>query len=175
LSEIYSIPVIVLNKGFDAVRKRFTELHELGHLLLQIPDSASHKEKQAYCHRFAGAMLMPKALFLKELGKRRRHLSVNELLKIKEYYGISLAALVYRAFDLGVISKSTAERFWHIRNSNPDLKQEIGYGIYAGKERSGRFEQLLYKALAEEVISFSKASYLANTSIEQLRNNLQFV
>lgn len=170
-----NIPVIVLNKAFDNVRKRFTALHELGHLLLQIPAHASHKEKEAYCHRFAGAMLMPKAILLEELGKRRQHLSINELVNIKEYYGISLAAIIYRASDLGVISQSTAQRFWQIRNSNPKLKEEIGYGEYAGKEHSGRFEQLLYKALAEEIISISKAAYLANTSIEQLNSNLQFV
>ena len=33
-----NIPVIVVNKNFPVERKRFTLLHELGHLLMNLPD-----------------------------------------------------------------------------------------------------------------------------------------
>ena len=168
-----NVPVIVLNKNFDVVRKRFTALHELGHLLMVLPDGISHKEKEAFCNRFAGGMLIPKPIFIEEMGAKRYNVSVNELIKIKESYGISIAALVYRANDLGVITDSSAKRFWKFRNESIKRKKEIGWGNYIGQETSGRFEQLLYKALAEELISWSKAASLANIDIGELRKKFQ--
>jgi transcriptional regulator with XRE-family HTH domain len=58
------IPVIVLNRGYPIERKRFTALHELGHLLMHVKKNLSPKEMEKLCHRFAGAMLMPKETFL---------------------------------------------------------------------------------------------------------------
>lgn len=167
------VPVIVLNKNFDVVRKRFTALHELGHLLMTLPNDISHKAKEAFCNRFAGAMLIPKHIFIEEMGAKRYNVSVNELIKIKESYGISIAALVYRANDLRVITDSSAKRFWKFRNESTKRKKEIGWGSYKGQETSGRFEQLLYKALAEELISWSKAASLANVEIVDLRKKFQ--
>lgn len=172
---IGKIPVIVVNKNTDIVRKRFNVLHELGHLLLQIPDDTTHKNKEAFCNRFAGAMLIPKKVFIDELGVKRSHVSINELVEIKEYYGISIAALVYRANELDIIPNSFCRRFWKRRNLDKNLKFEIGYGKYQGKESSGRFDQLLYKAIAEEVISLSKAAYLANTELKTISENLQYI
>lgn len=167
------VPVIVLNKNFDVVRKRFTALHELGHLMMKLPEDISAKETEAFCNRFAGSMLIPKAILLKELGAKRYSISVNELIKIKESYGISIAALVYRACDLRIITESSAKRFWKFRNESVKRQKEIGWGFYKGQETSGRFEQLLYKALAEELISWSKAASIANTDMEILRKKFQ--
>lgn len=168
-----NVPIIVLNRGMeDMVRKRFTALHELGHLLLSIPADTSHKIREKICNRFAGAMLMPKPTFLVELGKKRQGIILNELFEIKSSYGISVQAIMYRASDLKVIPKAVSERFWELARQN---KLEIGWGKYEGKESSGRFWQLLYKAVAEEVISISKAAALANTSVSELKNQLQLI
>lgn len=170
-----TIPVIVVNRNTDIVRKRFNVLHELGHLLLQIPESTSYQDKELYCNRFAGAMLIPDYVFFEELEGKRHHIYLNELAEIKEYYGISIAALVYRANELNLISNSFFKRFWKRRNVDKNLKLEIGYGEYKGKERSGRFDQLLYRAIAKEIISLSKAAYLANTELKTIRENLQYI
>ena len=168
-----NVPIIVLNRSMDdMVRKRFTALHELGHLLLPVPTNTSHKIREKICNRFAGAMLMPKPTFLTELGKKRHGIALNELFEIKSSYGISVQAIMYRASDLKVVPKAVAERFWDIARQN---KLEIGWGKYEGKEASGRFWQLLYKAVAEEVISIGKAAVLANTSVSELKNQLQLI
>lgn len=169
------IPVIVINSEQHIVRKRFTILHELGHLLLSIPESFSITEKEKFCNRFAGAMLIPKSQIKKELGIKRKNISINELVELKEYYGISIAALIYRAKDLNIISETIANRFWKLRNQNIHLKNEIGFGNYEGKEHSGRFEQLLYKAIAEEMISLNKAAILADVEVNIIKNNLELV
>jgi Zn-dependent peptidase ImmA (M78 family)/DNA-binding XRE family transcriptional regulator len=167
------VPVIVLNQNMnDVVRKRFTALHELGHLLLQIPEETAHKVREKICNRFAGAMLMPKETFIFELGIKRHGVSLNELFEIKASYGISVQAIMYRASDLRIVPKAVSDRFWLLARKN---KLEIGWGEYDGKEFSGRFKRLLYKALAEEMISIGKAAAIANTSISELKNELQLI
>lgn len=160
------IPVIVINKNYNTERKRLTTLHELGHLLLNLPDDISHKEKERYCYRFAGAMLIPQNTFIKEIGIHRSHLSEPELIAVKETYGISIQAIMARAKDLGVINELQFLQFrkWISRN-----RTEKGLGEYLGIEKAYRFKQLIYRAAAEEVISLSKAANLSNQKLAEFR------
>ena len=94
-------------------------------------------------------------------------------------FTISLENVAFRKRDglgersvLKIIPKAVSERFWDLARQN---KLEIGWGKYEGKEASGRFRQLLYKAVAEEVISIGKAAALANTSVSELKNQLQLI
>jgi hypothetical protein len=48
-------------------------------------------------------------------------------------------------------------------------------GEYTGTEKSLRFQQLLYRAAAEEVISLSKAASLNNQSLSQFRKTFVVV
>jgi Zn-dependent peptidase ImmA (M78 family)/DNA-binding XRE family transcriptional regulator len=169
------IPLIVLNDGFDLLRKRFTALHELGHLLLNFPEDLDKKKKESLCNRFAGALLLPQPAALQELGKHRHRIALNELIPIKESYGISVQAIVYRASDLGIISPAVFRRFWQYVNQKPERKLEKGWGDYRGMERSSRFEQLLFQAVAEEIISLSKGAALANRSLDDFKKELKIV
>ncbi len=164
-----NIPVIVINGNFDNLRKRFTALHELGHLLLVFPKDSTHKFIEKACNRFAGAMLLPQKVILKELGIKRSKISLLELIPIKEYYGISLAAIVYRARDLDIFPDGVVKRFWQWRNQSEQHRKEEDFGKYLGEEKAYRFDQLLYKALAEELITLSKAASLANQSLSSMK------
>jgi Zn-dependent peptidase ImmA (M78 family)/DNA-binding XRE family transcriptional regulator len=171
-----AIPVIVINKNFTVERKRFTALHELGHLLLSINgEKFTHKEIEKFCYVFAGAMLLPKETLFNELGKKRNSISLNELIYIKESYGISIQAIMARAKDLGVISNDQYVRFRIRVNQDQNLKLEIGYGEYKGTEHSSRFKQLLYRATAEEIISMSKAASLSNIKLAQFRDEFMAI
>ena len=162
-------PIIVLNKTkLDGKpdRKRWTALHELGHIVLNI-EHLSDKEKEKYCHYFAGALLFPKMKMELELGTKRSKLSIRELGALKQEYGISMQAIVYRAKDLGIINESTYRQFF-------SMFTQLGYRInepidYNGQEGSNRFHQLLFRALAEEVISMSKAASLNNQKLAEFR------
>lgn len=170
------IPVIIINKNFTVERKRFTALHELGHLLLSIhSENFTHKEIEKFCNVFAGAMLLPKETLFNELGKKRNSISINELIYIKESYGISIQAIMARAKDLGVISNDQYVRFRIRVNQEQNLKLEIGYGEYKGVEHSSRFKQLLYRATAEEIISMSKAASLSNVKLAQFRDEFMAI
>jgi Zn-dependent peptidase ImmA (M78 family) len=163
------IPLIVLNKeklrkALD--RKRLTALHELGHLVLNL-ENFKERDEEKLCHYFAGAMLIPSTTLKKELGGKRSRLSLNELSALKQQYGISMQALVYRAKDLGIVSENYLKQFFFMftqmgyRNEEPVA--------YEGYEHSNRFSQLLFRALAEEFISMSKAASLSNQKLAQFR------
>jgi Zn-dependent peptidase ImmA (M78 family) len=169
-----SIPVIVINcsqmKSTDRVR--FTVLHELGHLLLPLNDLPV-KEKETFCHQFAAAMLIPRETAEKELGKNRNKLFVQELGFLKKQYGISIQALVRRAHDLGIIGGSYLKQFLFLMDHQGWMVKEP-HG-YEGVEKSNRFDQLLLRALAEELVSISKAAALANKTLIEYRKQLQVV
>ena len=164
-----TIPVIVINKvKLDEAldRKRFTTLHELAHLLLDI-NGLPEKKKEKLCHSFAAATLIPRETLEKELGGKRSRLSFGELSALKLQYGISMQALVYRAKDLGLISQNYLKQFFF-------MFSQMGYRVqepvsYKGYERSNRFSQLLFRALAEEFISMSKAASLNNQRLAEFR------
>jgi Zn-dependent peptidase ImmA (M78 family)/DNA-binding XRE family transcriptional regulator len=160
------IPIIVINKNYNLERKRLTALHELGHLILNLDESISEKEKERLCFQFAGAMLIPEPTFKSEIGDVRSHFSIPELIAVKETYGISIQAIMARAKDLEIINDSQFISFrkWISRN-----RTEEGLGAFQGIEQAFRFKQLIYRAAAEEVISLSKAANLSNQKLAEFR------
>ncbi len=165
------IPVVVLNDSdtIPVVRKRFTALHELAHLYLDLSDFGE-KESEKLCDRFAGAMLLPSEKLKQYFGEKRTQVIMKELYMIASDYGISLAAIMYRALDLGIISPSY-HKFFMI-NYNRYKTKEKEFDVYSGKEESDRFLQLLIKGVAEEVISTTKAAALNNQKLGEFREIL---
>ena len=171
-AKVDGIPLIVVNKQFDSARKRFTSLHELAHHLLQLPNDLTEKEKEKYCMRFAAAFLIPKKVFFQELGENRTAVTKEEIIAMKESYGISVQAIMRRAKDLGVISEQYFIQFRIFISK--DLKEK-GWGMFKGKEKSSRFQNLLNKAAAEEIISMSKAANLANMTLSKFSEEFQVI
>ncbi len=57
-----------------------------------------------------------------------------------------------------------------------ELEKEIDKSRFkTPPEYSNRFERLVYRALAQECISISKASSLLNEPIEVVRNNYELI
>lgn len=174
------IPVIVINQkmlapvgGGEKVkydRLRFTALHELAHLILKIEDCAE-KEEEKYCHAFAGAFLLPKQRVEDHFGSiHRNKIFMQEMINVKETYGISIRAILMRLKRFGIISEYEARNFFAGLNSTYGAKDEPG--IYANIEKPFRFDQLLYRALGEELISVSKAAELKGVSLSEFRVKL---
>lgn len=155
------VPVIVVNETKNLERRRLTLAHELGHRILDI-DSPVDIEKAST--RFAGAFLVNGDHLEEEVGHRRRAIGYREIIQLKRFYKVSASAMLIRLRDRGIISEGsvsyafrTYARSWR-RNEPEPLEQEPDeHGRY---ERARRFERLCYRALAEELISLSKASEL---------------
>ena len=166
------IPVIAVRAQNDLVRKRFTIAHELGHIMLDF-SAARGDSPEKLCHSFAGALLLPENIIFAELGKKRRKVTLWELKKLKGIYGISIQAIMARAHNLGIISDYSYREFCIILNKMGWKKEEPGN--YEGKERPNRFKQLVYHAVAEEIISFSRGAELLNMRLPEFRKQVQIL
>lgn len=99
-------PVIVINAAAPTDRKRLTLAHELGHIVLHSQFSGDDIEDQA--NKFAAEFLMPAAIIRGDF----RKLNVGRLLDLKRVWGVSMAALVERAYALELMTKPERTSFY---------------------------------------------------------------
>ena len=166
--------VVILNKAFSVERKRFTALHELGHLVLRFPKSIDKKQEESFCHLFASEMLVPEPELKRILGKARKDISYQELRAIQLGYGISCDAIMYKAKECAIISEQRYRTFCIQKNKATKFKAFIEKSLFHYEE-STRFVSLVYKALSKELITISKAASLLHQDIEQVRRDLALV
>ncbi|QQS06057.1 MAG: ImmA/IrrE family metallo-endopeptidase [Fibrobacterota bacterium] len=162
-----TIPVVVINQRQPPDRIRFTALHELGHLILDLGPTMNEEKA---CHRFAGAFLLPAEACRTELRSKRTHLSVPELLSLKRRWGMSMAAIGKRAQQVEILSDAAYTSFAKEMSRRGWRRTEPGEVV---AETICRFDRLLFRALVEDYISLSKASELSGIPMDQLRNRLQ--
>ncbi len=162
-AEVNGAPVVVVGKNWTGDRQRFTLAHELGHLVLGGRLNDSLDEEKA-CHRFAGAFLVPSESVKICLGERRTHLELQELFLLKHEWGLSMMAWSFRAKDLGVISGDIFRKLWrqHMRRWKVEGKEP---GTQCEREKTRLFQQLVYHALAEDMLSESRAAELLGMSV----------
>ncbi len=160
------LPIIVVNASEPGDRQRFTIAHELSHLYLSAADDL---KIEPACMRFAGAFLVPAEVLRREVGEHRRSISPRELFRLKLLFGVSAQAIAYRCKDLEIISGaafSSIYRLFSIRGWR--LQEPIPFT----KEQPARFERLCLRALAEGLISESKASELLQKTVAEVGNLL---
>ena len=102
---------IVIRKGIPGERQRLDVAHELGHLVLKVPEGVD-EEKAAF--RFGSAFLLPADAVRREVGVRRANIAIPELLMLKQSFGVSIQAILYRLKVLDVIGESHYKS-WCIR------------------------------------------------------------
>lgn len=170
-----TLPVIIVNRKFSLERRRLTLAHELAHRIID-PYSNEEKIIEKAATRFAGAFLMPKKHLEEEVGRRRNYLGYEEIIDLKRLYRVSAAALLVRLRDIDVLSDSsltyafqTIARTWRTNEPKP-LEKE---GHEGKREQPNRFERLCYRALAEGLISISKASELLRQPIDKVEFGLK--
>ena len=155
------MPVIISKVELPGDRQRFNLGHELGHLILDVKEGL---DPESACHRFVGAFLVPAQVVRFELGSRRTILDMNELYLLKHKYGMSMQAWIFRAKDLGIISENAAARLFHRFRTNGWHRQEPGEALFG--EKPLRMERLIYRALAEDLISRSRAQELLGEPLQ---------
>ncbi|MEQ8424261.1 MAG: ImmA/IrrE family metallo-endopeptidase, partial [Cyclobacteriaceae bacterium] len=146
----FDVPVIVLNYDAPEVtRKRFTALHELGHLILQLDESLDYDKIENLCDVFASTMLMPKELIIWEVGSKSR-LTNEELKRLKSKYGISFQAILVSSVFAGLLK-------WSDYKKKLDDSTE-SKGSFSVEERADRANQLLNIAISEEMLDPKRAA-----------------
>jgi len=98
--------ILTTNKG-KSDRARFDAAHELFHLLAHDDASPGDKTLEDQAHRFAAAFLMPEPAMRNELPQR---VDWRRFGQLKLRWGVSMAALLYRARTLDLVSEDAFRR-----------------------------------------------------------------
>lgn len=154
-------PVIALNAGDTAARRRFAVARELGHMVLEVQPTA---DAERIARRFARAFLMPADTLRAETGARRRSIGWDELFALKRLFGVDTITLSRRCEELGIfgqilsrrLSAECTRRGWR---GDPATEPGAREG-----EHPRRFERLYMRALSEGAVSEAVAAELFGVS-----------
>jgi Zn-dependent peptidase ImmA (M78 family)/transcriptional regulator with XRE-family HTH domain len=90
-------PFVFMNSNQPKDRYRFSLAHELGHLVMHRTPNP-HQEIEA--NRFASEFLMP----TRDIRNDLEGLSLSKFMDLKCYWGTSMQALIYKAWQIGRLS-----------------------------------------------------------------------
>lgn len=162
--------VIVSNAERPGDRQRFNLAHELGHLVMKLPDGLeATKEEEFLCHRFSGSFLFPAEQVKSTFGEHRSRVLLSELVLVKEEWGLSIQAIMRRLLDLNIVSQSYYSGWCRMMNARRFTRNEPGN---VDRESANRMTHLAYHALAEDLITPSRAAELLQVSLAKIENVL---
>jgi len=127
------VPMMLVNVTFPMDRLRYTMAHEVGHLVMH-QTIGQNAEPEA--NAFAAELLMPSEYVKPDL----YNLTLPVMANLKEYWGVSMAAILKRAGDLGCITERHARTLWMEMSRLGYRRNEPG-SVY--KERPTLFYELL--------------------------------
>ncbi|MET9019219.1 XRE family transcriptional regulator [Actinopolymorpha sp. NPDC004070] len=97
-------PVVILNPiKRDYYRERFDVAHELGHLIMHHDAEPGGRIVEDQAHRFAAELLMPANQIRELLPATMGGHAWQTLARLKEQWGVSIQALLFRARWLGCL------------------------------------------------------------------------
>lgn len=90
-------PVVFLNSQQPKDRYRFSLAHELGHLVMH---KTPNPQQEIEANRFASEFLMP----TRDIRHDFDEVSLSKFMDLKLYWGTSMQALIYKAWQIGAMS-----------------------------------------------------------------------
>jgi transcriptional regulator with XRE-family HTH domain len=144
----------VTRSGVPGERQRLNLVHELGHLVLCVSNDVD-EEKAAF--RFGTAFLAPAESLYQEVGRQRTSVSFEELLLLKQRFGLSLQALLYRLRDLRIIT-AYQHKHWCIQINKHGWRRQEPEELPS--EQPQWLRKNILHALAEKLISREEAQNL---------------
>lgn len=104
-------PMFFLSVDMPPDRARWTLAHEIGHMVMHhgAPEPTSEEE----ANKFAAEFLTPG----QEIRSQLRNLTIEKLASLKQYWKVSMQALVMRAHSLGLLT-DRQRRSWFMRLSS---------------------------------------------------------
>jgi Zn-dependent peptidase ImmA (M78 family) len=133
-------PVVVLQADqLNMDRVRFDAAHELGHLLLHAEAEPANRILERQADRFAASFLLPAHLIYDHLPTR---LNWDKFGTLKQTWGVSVAALLYRAKELGRITEATYRRAVMVLAKRGERKNEWEFPL-KGVERITLFPRAM--------------------------------
>jgi len=104
--------LVALSKNKDtAARTHFDVAHELGHIVLhewsedvESLTREQFKEREKEANEFAAAFLLPETAFIRDVSAYSNNL--DYYVQLKKKWKVSIAAMLYRSCDLGLITQN---------------------------------------------------------------------
>jgi Zn-dependent peptidase ImmA (M78 family)/transcriptional regulator with XRE-family HTH domain len=168
--------IIVLNGNREHIeRRRFTAMHELGHLLYnkRFSEKLTALEKEKLCDAFACEMLLPSSM-LQSVFKSGEKISTSELKQLQMMYGISVDAIMHKLKDIGIISENKYKNYCIRKRTDYKFKKYVEASRYQ-ETMTNKFETMVYAAVAKNLISTSKAATLLQVSTGTIRKHLNII
>lgn len=161
---------IVLSHHVSNDRLRMNALHELGYILNDDckTDAREIKEDENAAFEFASFALLTSPM----LRAAFRRKSMVDLVRYKERFGISLAAMVYRAQEQGVLRADEAKRLW-IAFAKRGWRQTEPGNVIA--DRPVRFESLIAYAIEEKGHSYKSIANVVGVREDELKRRVDLV
>ncbi len=160
-------PLIAVSEVLPVDRIRFKTAFELAQILFGPGDEPN---KIKLYNRFAAAFLLPARVLEEYFLPVGRKIALSELAELKLRYGISLQAIMRRAFDLELVTERRFRSFREMMNEKGWLWKEPVE--YQGIENPTRFRRLLHYAVSSEILDLEKAAALSETSPEDLKKEM---
>jgi Zn-dependent peptidase ImmA (M78 family)/DNA-binding XRE family transcriptional regulator len=113
-------PVMLINAAAPPDRKRLTKAHELGHLVLH--SSIATEDMESEANRFAAELLMP----IDEIRPELRKVDLGTLVELKREWGVSMQAILERAYGLKTVTPEARTRFYKMMNARGWKSNEPG-------------------------------------------------
>jgi Zn-dependent peptidase ImmA (M78 family)/DNA-binding XRE family transcriptional regulator len=162
------IPVIAISAAAPADRLRFSVAHELGHLLLHKLQYAPTSDREKEADEFAAEFTMPAKGIRQDFAAAP--ITLEQLGELKTQWGISIAALARRAFQLGFITERRYRYLFQQLNSRGWRMQEPPqYDIPKEKPRSLRkMAEVLYGT----PLNYARISADMNLTVDRVKDIL---
>lgn len=168
-------PLVLLtdDKSDNYVRSRFDAAHELGHLVMHRHAEPGGKEVERQAHDFAASYLFPEVVARDLLPGRLDPAGWSRLAELKRTWGLSMAALLYRARSLRVISPDAYQSAVRYMSARGWRKQEPGDREMGAPEAPLLLERSVRRAAIEAGMSIEDLVASAQLPVDDLRDLLE--
>ena len=112
--------MVLLNANASADRKRLTTAHELGHLVLH--SNGPTEDMEAEANAFAAEFMMP----ANEIRPELHRIDLGKLLDLKREWGVSMQALLERAYRMKLVTPESRTKFYKMMNARGWKANEPG-------------------------------------------------
>jgi len=154
---------VFLDTMKSAERSRMDAAHELGHLVLHWKGGARGRDCEREADLFGSAFLMPRGSVLAEAPRGGR---LDQIIKAKRHWKVSVANLTYRMHGLGLLSD------WQYRTLFIEISQK-GYRTHEPDGTQRETSQMLAKVfqmLRDEGVTMGQIAYELRVLPDELSN-----
>ena len=162
--------VIVLNTKLNnnPERRRFTTLHEVGHLLMQgcIEEDLTLGKVEKVCHAFASEMLLPGAALRKIIGGKP-NLTFTDLINVQMCYGISIDAIMHRMHRLEMVSDAQYISYNIKKKKSANFKAYVEASRFR-ESKLDKLREMTFQAVMMEMMTYDRAAQLLKLDAESV-------